>query len=293
MESRLEYLFTRYFEKNYSQEEKAELIQLLEKPELESDAKEMIEKLLQQPTAETELDIETADSILQAILNSERSLKPARLVSIKRNWFKRIAVAASILLLLGGGYWIFESQKSKVKSQKEITVIHDVKAPSTNRAMITLANGQKGDAQVQVLGTHFNVNAYDDEDAIKVTLLEGSVEVTLRQAQGQKSKVKINPGEQTTLRQAQGDIRVLNSVDLDEVMAWRNGLFYFNHADLQTVMRQIARWYDVEVSYEGNIPPMEFGGKISRNSNASEVLRILELSKVHFRIEGKKVTVMP
>lgn len=149
------------------------------------------------------------------------------------------------------------------------------------------ANGM----QVEVLGTHFNINAYNDEDVIKTTLLEGSVKVR----EGASGTI-IKPGQQA-LVENQGNpliskIRV-QTVDVDGAVAWKNGYFSFDKADLPTVMRQIARWYDVEISYEGNIPKREFGGKIDRNSNASQVLKILEESKVHFRIEGKKIIVMP
>lgn len=149
----------------------------------------------------------------------------------------------------------------------------------------------KGEMEVTVLGTHFNVNAYDDEKEIKVTLLEGSVKVVSTLS---RNDVVIKPGQQATLRQAQGDkeLKVVNGVDMEQVMAWKNGYFSFDNTDLETVMRQIARWYDVEVVYEGAIPDMRFGGDISRNNNASQVLKILEESKVKFRIEGKKIVVM-
>jgi len=141
------------------------------------------------------------------------------------------------------------------------------------------------DMNVQVLGTHFNINAYNDEAVIKTTLLEGSVKIN----KGSFSTI-LQPGQQA---QVAKEIKVVNDIAVDDVLAWKNGFFSFNKADLQTVMRQIARWYDVEISYEGKIPTREFGGKINRNSNASEVLKILEESKVHFRIEGKKIVVMP
>lgn len=148
----------------------------------------------------------------------------------------------------------------------------------------------KGEMEVTVLGTHFNVNAYDDETNLKVTLLEGSVKVTRRNADE-----LLKPGQQAIIRQIQddNDIKVVSNIDVEKVMAWKNGYFSFDNSDLQTVMRQIARWYDMDVSYEGEIPEMKFGGDISRNSTASEVLKILEKSKVHFRIEGKRIVVMP
>lgn len=142
----------------------------------------------------------------------------------------------------------------------------------------------KGDMEVTVLGTHFNVNAYDDEADIKVTLLEGSVKVS----NGSASDF-LKPGQQAQITTA---IKVVNAVVVEQVVAWKNGLFQFNRGSLQEVMRQIARWYDVDVTYEGIIPERQFGGKINRDANASQVLKILEESKVNFRIEGKKIFVM-
>jgi ferric-dicitrate binding protein FerR (iron transport regulator) len=144
----------------------------------------------------------------------------------------------------------------------------------------------KNDMSVTVLGTHFNVNAYDGETSIIVTLLEGKVKTSM--ANGEWSM--LNPGEQA---QVSNNIKVVRGVNVEQVMAWKNGYFSFDKTDLQTVMKQIARWYDVDVSYEGTIPTMTFGGDISRNSSASDVLKILEKSKVHFRIEGKRIVVMP
>jgi len=136
-----------------------------------------------------------------------------------------------------------------------------------------------------VLGTHFNVNAYDDEAVLKVTLLEGAVDVSKA---GNHALLK--PGQQALISKEAS--RVLNNVDLEEVMAWKNGRFYFDGADIKTVMRQVEKWYNVDVSYESEIP-YSFVAKISRNVNASELLKILQLTElVHFRIEGNKITVM-
>lgn len=140
---------------------------------------------------------------------------------------------------------------------------------------------------VKVLGTHFNINAYNDEASIKTTLLEGRVSLT----KGSNAAI-LNPGQQAQLGN-NGNIKVINHVDLDQVVAWKNGYFSFNRSNLQTVMRQLARWYDVEIDYEGKIPERQFGGKIDRNSDLSEVLKILEESKIHFSIEEKKIIVRP
>ncbi|CAL1516714.1 FecR family protein [Chitinophaga sp. MM2321] len=140
---------------------------------------------------------------------------------------------------------------------------------------------------VQVLGTHFNINAYSDENTVSTTLLEGSVLVTKGNA-----KQLLKPGEQ--VRADRNDhLSVYKDVDTDAVLAWKNGYFSFNQADLASVMRQIARWYDVDIVYEGAVPDRRFGGEISRNTNVSQVLEILEESKIHFRIEENRIVVLP
>ncbi|NII28483.1 DUF4974 domain-containing protein [Pseudoflavitalea sp. X16] len=146
------------------------------------------------------------------------------------------------------------------------------------------ANGQ---AEVEVLGTHFNVNAYDDEAAIKTTLLEGKVKVT--PATGHSSQL-LSPGQQAQLINDQ--LSIINNPDVEAVMAWKNGQFSFNNTDIKTIMRQIARWYDVDVSYDANVQDT-YTVSLSRNVPVSKLFTYLELSGgVHFKIEGKKVTVM-
>lgn len=139
---------------------------------------------------------------------------------------------------------------------------------------------------VEVLGTGFNINAYTDEDAVRTTLLEGSVRVVGRQS------TLLKPGQQVQLDNS-GHSTVVPDADVEDVIAWKNGRFHFENADIQTVMRQIARWYNVEVVFEGKITTAKFEGDIPRSSQLSEVFKILELSKVHFKIDDKKVTVMP
>ncbi len=142
-----------------------------------------------------------------------------------------------------------------------------------------------GEKQVRVLGTSFNVNAYRDEKDTRVTLLEGLVEV---HEGGQTGVLK--PGQQA--RMTGEKIAVVNEVDTDEVMAWKNGEFYFNGADIKTIMRQIEKYYNVEVVYNDPIQ-YQFVAKISREVNVSEFLKILELTNlVHFKIEKDKITVM-
>jgi ferric-dicitrate binding protein FerR (iron transport regulator) len=146
----------------------------------------------------------------------------------------------------------------------------------------------KNNVEIKVLGTHFNVNAYDDENSMKVTLLEGSVKVS----KGDESIV-ISPGQQAGINNLEKKLIVKKDVDLDEVIAWKNGLFQFDQANIKTIMRQIARWYDVDVVFEGKIPEVLFGGKISRDVNVSQVLKVLQEGGIHFRVEGKKIIVTP
>lgn len=140
---------------------------------------------------------------------------------------------------------------------------------------------------VEVLGTHFNINSYTDELNIKTTLLEGSVKVL--QGNGQRI---LKQGEQSQVT-ARGEIKVIKDADLEATMAWKNGMFYFSNADVQTVMKQLTRWYDVDVIYEGAIPVREFQGEIQKNLRLSQVLNILGKMEVNFRIEGRKLIVMP
>jgi transmembrane sensor len=139
--------------------------------------------------------------------------------------------------------------------------------------------------QVEVLGTHFNVNAYADEDDIKTTLLEGSVKITKGTASGM-----LKPGQQGVLEKNQ-DIVEIKNADMDEVMAWKNGLFQFDGAGIKTIMREISRWYDVDIIYSGKVPVRSFEGKIKRDAQISDVLKILELSNVKFNVEGRKIFV--
>jgi len=141
--------------------------------------------------------------------------------------------------------------------------------------------------EVEVLGTHFNINGYTDEDDVKTTLVEGKVKVMAANA----SKV-LTPGQQAQLK-ATGNIEVANDVNIEEVVAWKDGNFQFENSDIKTVMRQLARWYDVEVSYKGAINK-HFVGSISRNVKLSQVLSMLQQTgEVKFKIEGKNLIVMP
>jgi ferric-dicitrate binding protein FerR (iron transport regulator) len=319
--------------------------------------------------------------------------EPAPVIPMYRRTIFRIAAAACIVLVMGYGLWVYQSQKSKVKSEKvEAVAVHDVPAPTNTRAVITLADGSKvyldsasngtiaqqnnvsvvknengeiiyshegaktqseiayntmfnprgskvisltlsdgtkvwlnsesslkypiafnGDmreveitgeaffevkhnsqqpfkvhlpngAIVEDIGTSFNINAYSDEQDIRTTLIEGSVIV-----RRESSNVKLKPGEQAYIHDSRFTI---DRPDLDEVLAWKNGMFSFKSADITSIMRQLEKWYDLDVEYN-TIPKEKFHVEMNRATNLSNVFKILEeTGGVHFKIEGRRITVM-
>ncbi|MBO9150781.1 FecR family protein [Chitinophaga sp. GCM10012297] len=142
-------------------------------------------------------------------------------------------------------------------------------------------------ATIEVLGTNFNVNAYEDESEIAATLLSGAVKV----GTGGRSAL-LKPGQQARVNTG---VSVMNGVDIEKVMAWKNGVFNFKDAKLKEVMKQLSRWYDIEVEYRGNVPDTEFWGKMGRNLTLLQVLNGLEATGIHFKLEdnGKKLVVLP
>jgi transmembrane sensor len=161
----------------------------------------------------------------------------------------------------------------------------EVKKKVDQPFIVHVENGPK----IEVLGTTFNVNAYSDEINIKTTLLDGSVRIAFAESPG----VVLKPGQQAWLA---GQKIMLNKVDTAAVMAWKNGLFAFHDADLPSVMRQLARWYNIEVTYEGLIPKekFQFNGKMGKDLSLDNVLDLLTNAQVHFRIEaGNKLVIRP
>jgi ferric-dicitrate binding protein FerR (iron transport regulator) len=152
-----------------------------------------------------------------------------------------------------------------------------------------------GNEEIKVLGTHFNVTAYSDDKVIKTTLLEGSVEVSLTNLAGSekdKSAVTLQPGQQSQCIE-NTELTVVEA-DLEEAIAWKNGYFVFNNENIESIMLKIARWYDIKVSYQVDPVNKNFTGNILRSQNVSEVLSMLESTDaIHFKIEGKSITVMP
>jgi len=143
-----------------------------------------------------------------------------------------------------------------------------------------------GKQQVEVLGTHFNINSYEDEDLVKTTLMEGQVNVL---SNGKKMMLK--PGQQSSVDKA-GKLSLVTDPDIEETLAWKNGFFYFKGADIKTIMNQLSRWYGVSVKYKDKIDE-EFVAEISRDVPVSKVLEMLQLTnQVHFKFEDGTISVL-
>ena len=141
------------------------------------------------------------------------------------------------------------------------------------------------DQIVEVLGTQFNINSYSDEGPIKTTLIEGSVKIIYKD-----KVVLLSPGQQFQPKEL---VSAVLEADTEEVVAWKEGYFVFKNEDIKSIMRKLSRWYNVEVSYSGDIPEVGFGGNISRSKDISEVLDVLQLTNaIHFKVEGRRITVM-
>ncbi|KIC95908.1 FecR family protein [Flavihumibacter solisilvae] len=348
-------------------------------------------------SGEAQIDGQQAEELQQAgenrlleQINAQQDSAPA---SIRQFRPIRWAAAAAIIFALGtGSYFLLHKTKSPtIETAPAVAAVTDIKAPESNRATITLANGQQvyldesGDGElatqgnvkilrsangdisyqasrhsneihyntlnnprgskvasitladgtrvwlnsgstltfpaaftgrerkvsvtgeayfevakdkykpffvtkdavtIQVLGTHFNVNAYDDESTNSITLLEGKVKVS----HGAKDLL-LEPGQQAQV--SANSSKVINDADLNEVMAWKDGLFIFKGEDIQTIMRQLARWYNVDVEFEKEVKE-KFYVKMDRNTNVSNVFKILETTGgVHFKINGNKIMVKP
>jgi transmembrane sensor len=141
------------------------------------------------------------------------------------------------------------------------------------------------DQIIQDIGTHFNINAYDDEKVIKTTLLEGSVKVSKNNL-----SVILKPGEQSQIRASSPNIKIIRDANIEETIAWKNGYFRFKDEKIESVMRKLARWYDVDVQYQGPVSNEEYNGTIARIKNISQVLKMLGATNtVQFKVEGRRV----
>ena len=148
---------------------------------------------------------------------------------------------------------------------------------------------QSKNQQVQVLGTHFNINSYEDEGAIKTTLMEGSVRVINKELKNNSEQRILKPGQQSSFT---NNSLTVAEVNIDEALAWKNNEFMFKDESIASIMRKISRWYDVDVEFDGIDPNEKYWGSISRFVNISKVLENLQLTgEIHFEIKGRKVYV--
>ncbi len=197
-------------------------------------------------------------------------------------------------LKLADGTTVYLNSASSVKfpvafsgSERRIEITGEAYfkvAKNASQPFFVTVNGMA----VQALGTEFNINAYSDESVIKTTLIEGLVEVSTKD--NPVTEI-IKPGQQTKLNG--NALTVVKDVNIDEVIAWKDGFFHFESADLQSILRQFSRWYDVEVQYEGVISDERFFVIMSRKSTLSSVLKALQANDIKFRIEEKRLIVQP
>ncbi len=174
-----------------------------------------------------------------------------------------------------------DERKVEVEGEAYFEVVKDI-----NKSF-TVSIGNKN---VRVLGTHFNINSYSDEPTISVTLFEGSIQLH----SGNQIKL-LKPGQQarmSNISQSQ-NIEIVHDTDINAVISWRNGRILFKDADVQSIMRIVSRWYNLDVIYEGNIPERTITGGISKNESLPELLKVLEWNKIHFTFSNNQIIIKP
>jgi transmembrane sensor len=178
--------------------------------------------------------------------------------------------------------FIGHERKVEITGQVYFEVVHDAAKPFR-----VMTKGQV----IEDIGTKFNVYAYDDEPFIKTTLVDGSVKISIPGTPSllESAKVILKPGQQTVL---QNNKLTVSDANIEEVLAWKNGYFRFNDENIESIMRKLSRWYNIEVEYKGDLLDKKFEGEIPRKTELSQVLKVLELANVHFTVEGKKIIVM-
>jgi len=397
---RIKFLIKRYFDDTISHAELSELSEWVTNYSSEDELAELLEQSWNQHHGNSKMPEDASRNILSSILKSSVSREPeessTRVIAIRRNvsWIKRFAVAASILIIISVGYFMFRptaSTRAVVLNTKNTKT--ELIMPGGSKATLTLSGGNKiildsagiglltkqgganvvklsngqlqylpgqsanqeivyntmstpvggiyevilpdgskvwlnssssvtyptslsgnerrvkitGEAyfevahdktkpfhvsvnemDVEVLGTHFDINSYDNEPSIKTTLLEGKVKVSKG-----GSEVLITPGEQVVAGKSTNELSIKkDGVNLDKVVAWKNGKFIFLDDDINDIMRQLERWYGVSVTYHKNVTTEEFDGVISRNVNISQILDMLEKSgNVKFTIQDRNILV--
>lgn len=210
----------------------------------------------------------------------------------------------SLVLPDGSQVWLNAASSIKyptrfAANERRVTitgeVYFDVKSLAKKRPFIVTVQSKTGAAieAVEVLGTRFNIMAYDDEATAKTTLLKGKVKVSVP---GDNYKL-LQPGQQAQIPQqtAAAAIKVIDLEDVEEVAGWKDGLVILKNADVNTIMRILARWYNVDISYQGNTPGYTFTGTLPLKNNLSVVMQVLEYNGIHLNLQQiqNKIIVKP
>lgn len=287
----------------------------------------------EQLSAEVKTLLHYNENAAVAAIFKELNERPPSAVRKRKMMMQRWSVAASLLGIVGIASWFFiqRNTPSQVIEEPLPIAYKTVETPPGSQKHLQLPDGSevwlnttssvryppnfKGDTRevtingeayfkvaknkakpfvvtagamkVEVTGTEFNVMAYADEDTIRTTLLEGSVKVKA------ENSVVLKPGEQAEITGAHSQLTIHRSPDLDQVTAWRNGYFHFNNENIQTIMRQVARWYDIKVEYRSSVANIGFTGRISRTKQLQDVLDILsDTRNVHFELKDNKTVVV-
>jgi ferric-dicitrate binding protein FerR (iron transport regulator) len=221
----------------------------------------------------------------QLIYNSQKDNQPVvyNTVSTNKGETYSFTLADGSRVWLNSGSSIYfpvafpgKERRIEVTGEVYVQVAHNASQP-----FIASANGM----EVLALGTEFNINSYSDEDNISATLIEGTVRVS----KGNVNKI-LKQGQQTQLNN-KGELTTPREVNTDEIIGWKDGFFHFESADLKTILRQFARWYDIEIIYEGTVTDRKFFGIVKRSNTLKRVLEMLQDNNIEYRIEGKKLIV--
>ena len=247
------------------------------------------------------IDLDSSGTGLLAQQGSTRILrKDGKIIYDPRSAGGVAMVYNSVRTPRGGQYQLVLPDRTKVWLNAASSVKFPVAFTGTNRVVEVSGEvyfevakdatrpfiARVNDVEVKVLGTHFDIMAYGEEEKIATTLLEGSVLVS-----GGGQTNKLTPGQQAVWKN-NGSFDMKDDVDMDEVIAWKDGKFHFNNADIKTIMRQVARWYDVDIEYKDIEPETRMGGVVSRKEDIRQLLNYFEIAgKIRFTVDGRKIIV--
>lgn len=198
-------------------------------------------------------------------------------------------------LRLSDGTSVWLNAESSIKypvvftgKERLISVTGEVYMEVARNPSIPFRVEVSGGTSVEVLGTSFNVNAYNNEQSVRTTLLDGAIRVAMK---GAAHKL-LKPGQQALTTTRNKPIQVFDDVNAVSVVAWKNGVFDFDDVPLEEAMRQLARWYDIEVIYQQTIPKVQLGGTIKRSLPFTDVLYFLSNVGLHYKLQGNRTLII-